>query len=108
MVYKETTMRREKACSFQLTEAVGDNTKAQTHDAFSGRLDSGRGGLFVSGSMVLTALPVVSATGKAKSARGVSRNADHQSHYRLALRERQGRNDVPQLPDSMQEVWERS
>jgi hypothetical protein len=100
-------MRREEAHGFLLTEAVGDNTKAQTHDAFSGRLDSGRGGLYVSGSNVVTALPVALTTGKAKSARGVSRNADHQSHYRLASRERQGRNDMPQLPDSMQKVWER-
>jgi hypothetical protein len=101
-------MRRAKAPAVPSTDSRGDNTKAQTHDAFSGRLDSGRGGLFVSGSIVVAALPVASTTGRAKSARGVSRNADHQSHYRLALRERQDRNDVPQLPDSMQEVWERS
>lgn len=99
MIRKDATMRRVLAHRFQLTETVGDNMKAQTHLAFSGRLDSGRGGQFSMDVTNLAALPVAPTTGKAKPARGVSRNADPQSHYRLALRERQDRNDVPQLQD---------
>lgn len=62
-------IRREIAHIFLPAERVGDNTKAQTHDAFSGRLDSGCGGLSDSGCIV-AGLPVALTACNAKSAHG--------------------------------------
>ena len=59
-------MRRLLAPTDLLTVSGGENTKARTQDAFSGRMDAGRGGLaIVSGRAQLTALPIVDATGRA-------------------------------------------
>lgn len=102
-------MRTVLAPAVLSTDDGGRNTKAQTHEAFSGLVDSGRGGFAISGRMSLTALPVASTTGRAYP-RTEAKGQDLSSMFILALRseESKGQNDVPQLPDSMQEIRERS
>ena len=100
-------MRRVSAPAVLLTDDGGHNTKTGTHDAFSGRMDSGCGGLSGSGRMRLTALPVVRATGRAYPW-AEAKGQDLSSTSILALRpeESKGQNDMPQLPNRMPSIWE--
>jgi hypothetical protein len=100
------TVRRVKAPAVLSTDDGGHNTKARTHDAFSGRVDSGRGGLVVSGRVHLTALPVVEATGRAHP-QGVSQKDEVSGPsviFALRFGESKGENDLPQLQEQMPEV----
>ena len=104
----EQIVRRVIAPAVLSTDDGGQNTKARTHDAFSGRMDSGRGGLFVSGRVHLTALPIVEATGRAYPL-AEAKGLDLLSVSILALRpeESKSQNDLPQLPHEMPEIWKR-
>jgi hypothetical protein len=102
-------VRRVVAPAVLSTDDGGQNTKARTHDAFSGRVDSGRGGLFVSGRVHLTALPIVDATGRAHP-QGRSRKDGVSTPaviFALCLEGSKGENDLPQLPHKMPRIWER-
>ena len=102
-------MRRVEAPAVLSTDDGGRNTKAQPHDAFSGRMDSDRGGLVVSGRVHLTALPVA-GNYRQGHPQGVSRK-DEVSRpaviFALRFGESKEENDLPQLPHTMPEVWER-
>ena len=99
-------MRRVEAPAVLSTDDGGKNTKAGIHDAFSGRVDSGRGGLVISERVHLTALPIVEATGRAYPL-AEAKGQDLASMFILALRpeESKGQNDLPQLPHEMPKVW---
>ncbi len=58
-------VRRVEAPADLPAVSGGNYTKAQTHDAFSGLVDSGRGGLAISGRLHLNALPVAGTIGRA-------------------------------------------
>jgi hypothetical protein len=99
-------MRRVLAPAVLSTDDGGQNTKAQIHYALAGRMDSGRGGLFVSGRVHLTALPVASTIGRAHP-QGRSRKDGVSTPaviFALCLEESKGENDLPQLPHAMPEV----
>ena len=85
------------------TGIAGKNRKAQPKPALTGSFESGRGGHQF--ALHSVNCPASSANyWRGESARGVSRNADLNPDYRLAARERQGRCDVPQLPEPMQKI----
>lgn len=105
----ELAVRRFVAPGVLSTDVGGRNTKAQTHDAFSGLVDSGRGGLLNSGRLHLTALPVAETTGRAYP-RAEAREQGFDTSVILAHwpEESKGQNDLPQLPKSVQEIREGS
>jgi hypothetical protein len=109
MVKGGQTMRRVLAPAVLSTDDGGQNTKAQIHNACLGRVDSGRGGLFASGRVHLTALPVASTIGRAHP-QGVSQK-DEVSRpsviFALRFGESKGENDLPKLPHELPEIWKR-
>jgi len=99
-------VRRVEALAVPSTDDRGNYTKAGTLDAFSGRLDSGRGGLALSGRLNLIALPVAVTIGRAYPL-AQAKGQDLSSTSILALRpeESKGQNDTPQLPKRMPPIW---
>ena len=104
----EQIVRRVAAPAVLSTDGGGHNIKAQTHDAYQGRMDSGCGGLVVSGRVHLTALPIVEATGRAYPlAEAKGQDSSSISILALTPEESKSQNDLPQLPHEVPEVWER-
>ena len=103
------TVRRDEAPAVLSTDDGGRNTKAQTHDPCLWRVDSGRGGLVVSGRARLTALPVASTIGRAHP-QGVGQKDEVSLPsviFALRFGASKGENDLPQLPHEMPKVWTR-
>ena len=100
-------MRRVAAPAVLSADDGGQNMKAGTHGALSGRVDPGRGGLFVSERVRLTALPVASTIGRAHPQEVSPKDgvATPTVIFALCLEESKGENDVPQLPDRKPKIW---
>ncbi len=105
----ERTMRRVLAPVVLLTDDGGENTKARTHDAFSGHLESSRGGHSNFGRLTSTALPIVGPTGRANPwAEAKGQGCDTTVILAYWPEESKGQNDVPQLQDRLPQVWKDS
>jgi hypothetical protein len=99
-------MRRVEAPADPLTASRGNYAKAQTHDALSGRVDSGRGGLANSGRLHLTALPMAGTIGRAYPwAEAKGQDLSSTSILAHGPKKGKGQSDVPQLPNRMQAIW---
>jgi hypothetical protein len=98
-------VRRTEAPADPFTVCGGNYTKAQTHDA-SGLVDSGRGGLALTGRLHLTALPMALTIGRAYP-RAEAKGQDLSSTSIVALwpGESKGQSDLPQLHDQLSSIW---
>jgi hypothetical protein len=103
-------MRRVIAPAVPLTGDGGHNMKALPQDAFTGHLELSRGGHLHSGRPTSTALPIAanyrqgSSSGRSQKD-GVSTPAVIMAQ---SLKKGKSQNDLPQLPEPMEEIRERS